>query len=115
MIKRHVVHDIVLGILFTIYICKVVGDHRWKSLVCWQGRVDDLETELSQLREKNNKLADEKKTVEDRFENEYMVLKQDRDNRVAHLTGCIILQNLLVKSPTFITFSEDYTKDTRDK
>ena len=58
----------------------------------WQGRVDDLQTELGQLHEKDSKQAEERKIIEDHYGREYQELKRAKDTEVASLKGLLILQ-----------------------
>jgi hypothetical protein len=69
----------------------------------------------------------EKQTVEDRFEKEYMALKQDRDDKVTQLRGSLMLNffyNVALDAnmrllklvgihvkPDILTFSQDCKKD----
>ena len=58
-----------------------------------QGRVDDLQTELGQLKERENKLLEDKEVIENQNKEEYMALKQERDSKVASLSGSLSLMH----------------------
>lgn len=57
------------------------------SFGLWQGRNEDLEREINQLQQKDQKLEEDKNQVAEQYKDEYMHLKTDRDATITQLKG----------------------------
>ena len=53
----------------------------------FKGRIDDLETELGQVKQKDTKLAEEKEIIENQYKQEFMQLKDQKDADIIRLSG----------------------------